>query len=77
MAKALFTDKVRLQGIIAFILTIAGLALLAYAITLPPQGEIHPSVLAAFGEIATFAGACLGIDYSYKVKELIHGTKTE
>ena len=31
-----------------------------------PQGEIHSSLLVAFGETATFAGALFGIDYVYK-----------
>ena len=38
------------------------------ALLSPPTGEIHPSVLTAFGEILTFAGAILGIDYNYKSK---------
>lgn len=32
------------------------------------QGEIDNSVLVAFGEICTFAGALFGVDYSYKLK---------
>ena len=36
---------------------------------LPPSGEIHNSVLVAFGEILTFAGALFGIDYHYKYKD--------
>ena len=32
------------------------------------QGEISPSVLAATGEVFTFAGVCLGINYSYQFK---------
>jgi hypothetical protein len=33
-----------------------------------PTGEIHHSVLVAFGEVSTFAGALFGVDYSYKFK---------
>ena len=33
-----------------------------------PQGLIDNSVLVAFGEISTFAGALFGVDYSYKLK---------
>ena len=33
-----------------------------------PQGEIHESLLVGFGEVATFAGALFGIDYTYKYK---------
>lgn len=28
---------------------------------MPPRGEIHSSVLVAFGEVSTFAGALLGV----------------
>ena len=33
-----------------------------------PQGQIHETLLVAFGEVATFAGALMGIDYTYKFK---------
>jgi len=33
-----------------------------------PEGQIHESLLIGFGEIATFAGALFGIDYTYKHK---------
>ena len=55
-----------LQLIIAAILAIAGLGLLFVGILLAPQGEIHETVLVAFGEVATFAGSIIGIDYHYK-----------
>ena len=35
-----------------------------------PIGQIHPSVLTAFGEVLTFSGSVIGIDYSYKKKKL-------
>lgn len=31
-----------------------------------PPGEIHSSVLVAYGEVMTFAGALFGIDYHYR-----------
>ena len=37
-------------------------------ILIDPQGLIDNSVLVAFGEISTFAGALFGVDYSYKLK---------
>ena len=37
---------------------------------IPPQGEIDPSVLVAFGETSTFAGALFGVDYKYKRKSI-------
>lgn len=38
-----------------------GCGLLIAAMAIPPPGEIHNSVLVAFGEITTFAGTLLGI----------------
>jgi hypothetical protein len=35
-------------------------------IFIDPQGQIHETLLVAFGETATFAGALSGIDYVYK-----------
>lgn len=59
-------DNHTIQLIIAAVLTLAGIALLFVGTLLAPQGEIHESVLVAFGEIATFAGSIIGIDYKYK-----------
>lgn len=42
--------------------------LITVAVVVPPRGVIDPTVLTAFGEILTFAGAVLGLDYSYKAK---------
>lgn len=55
-----------LQLIVATSLVVAGCVLLACAFIAPPEGEIHSSVLVAFGEILTFSGALFGIDYSYR-----------
>ena len=60
--------KLDLQLIAAFILSIGGLILLFCGVFIDPQGEIHSSLLVAFGETATFAGALFGIDYVYKHK---------
>ena len=54
------------QLIIAAALTLAGIGLLYLGTLLAPQGEIHESILVAFGEVATFAGAIIGIDYRYR-----------
>jgi hypothetical protein len=35
----------------------------------PPLGEIHPTILTAFGEVLTFSGALLGMDYKYRSKK--------
>lgn len=59
----------KLQLICATALVGVGTALLTTGLLMPPPGEIHPSVLVAFGEILTFAGAIFGIDYSYRSKK--------
>ena len=59
-------EKESLQFWMAVLITITGIVLLFCSFFAPPKGEIHPSVLAAIGEVFTFAGAVLGIDYRYK-----------
>lgn len=60
--------KLTLQFIFAWILMVIGVVLLFCGFFVDPVGEIHPSVLTAFGEISTLVGAILGIDYRYKFK---------
>lgn len=62
-----------LQLITASVLSIGGLVLLFCGVYIAPQGEIHESLLVAFGEAATFAGALFGIDYTYKFRSLTSG----
>lgn len=59
------------------VITIAGIALLFLGILTPPGGEIHPSLLVGFGEVATFAGVLMGVDYHYKyrIQELEEKTR--
>lgn len=54
------------QLLCSVILITVGCGLLGFGFTAPPKGEIHSSVLIAFGEILTFVGALFGIDYHYK-----------
>lgn len=58
--------KPTIQLLVAIALIALGCGLLVAGFILPPPGEIHNSVLIAFGEILTFAGALFGIDYHYK-----------
>ena len=60
--------KASIQLITAAILAIGGLVLLFCGVYITPQGEIHESLLVGCGEVATFAGALFGIDYTYKWK---------
>lgn len=61
-------SKKDIQLLLAVITIIAGLALLFTGLWVPPIGIIDNSVLIAFGEVATFSGSLLGIDYTYKYK---------
>lgn len=58
--------KASIQLITAAVLAIGGLVLLFCGAYITPQGEIHESLLVGFGEVATFAGALFGIDYTYR-----------
>ena len=57
--------KPTLQLLSAVVLLIAGFVV-------PPPGEIHNSVLVAFGEILTFAGAVFGMKYHYQYNSKNH-----
>ena len=57
-----------LQLITASLLSLGGLILLFCGVFIDPEGQIHESLLVGFGEVATFAGALMGIDYVYKRK---------
>ena len=58
--------KKNIQLIISVVLCGFGCVLLAAGFVAPPLAEIHHSVLIAFGEILTFAGSLIGIDYRYR-----------
>lgn len=62
------STKHTLQFILSWIMVAIGCILVFAAFFVPPQGEIHGSVIAVFGEMLTFSGAIIGIDYSYKKK---------
>ena len=56
----------KVQLVLAVSLCGFGVLLLIAGFVIPPMGEIHHSVLIAFGEILTFSGSLIGIDYHYK-----------
>ena len=58
----------KVQLITAVTLCLAGLTLLFMGFWMP-EGEIHNSVLIAFGEVSTFAGALFGVDYKYRKRD--------
>lgn len=59
----------KLQLILAFVTVFLGLALCYVAMETPPEGEIDPTALVAYGETLTFAGAVIGIDYKYRASD--------
>ena len=61
-----------IQLLTAAILSIGGMIMLYCGVFIDPQGQIHESLLIGFGEVATFAGALFGIDYTYKHKYRNH-----
>ena len=58
--------KPTFQLLAAILLIVVGCGLLIAGFIVPPPGEIHNSVLIAFGEILTFAGAVFGMKYHYQ-----------
>ena len=66
--------RLDIQLITATVLSVGGLILLFCGVFIAPQGEVHESILVGFGEVATFAGALFGIDYTYKLKQR-HGNE--
>ena len=56
------------QLILGSILVVVGIILLFLGFYAPVVGEISASVLTAYGEVSTFAGALIGIDYTYKFR---------
>lgn len=58
-------------------IAIAGVILLFVDLFMPPEGEIHTSVLWAFGELSTLAGALLGVHSSVKLKQYLNGKNKE
>ena len=61
-------EKLTIQLFLGIVIALAGLSLLFISFFVDPLGIIHNSVLAATGEVFTFSGALIGIDYSYKYK---------
>lgn len=62
-------DKLTFKEVIIYILAIvvmiAGLFLLFIGLFIPPEGEIHGSVLTAFGTVCIFVASLLGISIHY------------
>ena len=62
--------KLKVHLLAAVSLAIFGLLLLLLSFFTPPIGNIDNSVLVAVGEVFTFSGSVMGIDYKYKCKNV-------
>lgn len=62
-------DKLSFKEVIIYVLSVvtmtAGLTLLFIGLFIPPEGEIHSSVITAFGILCTFVASLLGISIHY------------
>lgn len=62
-------DKLTFKEVIIYTLAVvammAGLTLLFIGLYIQPEGEIHGSVLTAFGSICVFVASLLGISFHY------------
>ena len=58
----------KIQLLLSVGLCVFGGMLLVAGFVAPPIGEIHHSLLIAFGELLTFSGSLIGIDYRYRYK---------
>ena len=65
-------QKMTIQLWLGVCLVVVGVLLLWCSFFVTPLGVIDASVLAAVGEVFTFAGALIGIDYTYKYKVIRH-----
>lgn len=77
-----FNNKVEMIKIwLAVCMVIFGCGLIVAGFIVAPLGIISNSVLVAFGEVLTFAGTILGINYVYSTKmkgyEIEMNTKLE
>lgn len=58
-------------------IAVAGVVLLFVDLFMPPKGEIHTSVLWAFGELSTLSGALFGVHSSVKLKQYLNSKNKE
>lgn len=67
-------SKENLQFISSLFVLFAGLVLVFISLFIQPTGEIHPSVITAFGMFLSFVGAVWHLDlkYDFKTRELEH-----
>lgn len=65
---ASFKRKLTAHSLMAFLLIVFGMVVVMVALLIPPQGEIHPTVITVFGMVLVAAGAFMGIDLNFQFK---------
>lgn len=73
--KVTLKEKMTIQLWLGVFIAIMGIILLWVGLFLPPTGIIDASVLTALGEVFTFSGSLIGIDYTYKYKTIKYLSK--
>lgn len=73
--KVTLKEKMTIQLWLGVFLAIMGIILLWVGLFLPPIGIIDASVLTGLGEVFTFSGSLIGIDYTYKYKTIKYLSK--
>lgn len=68
MKKTNIENKLTIQLWLGVFLALIGVILIFFGFFSEPLAEIHNSVLIAFGEVSTFSGALIGVDYNYSYK---------
>ena len=73
MNKSLLSFKHRItsQTVMAFLLIIFGMVIVMISLYMPPQGEIHPTVITIFGMVVVAGGAYMGIDLNFQLKQFL------
>ena len=69
--------KLNAQLWLGVIIALAGVVLRFWGMLTPPGGHIDSSVLIGVGEVATFSGSLIGVDYHYKFREYETKLKNE
>lgn len=61
--------RLNVQSLSAVLMLLAGIALAAAALFMPPQGEISPSVCTVFAQCLIYAGSVFGITQYLTLKD--------
>lgn len=76
MTNSIIRHKISAQTIMAFLLLVFGMAVVLISLYMPPQGEIHPTVITVFGMMLVAAGAFMGIDLNFQLKRYVELTSS-